>query len=111
MKYLMIAQTTPIEGRDDAFNDWYDSQHLKDVLSTPGFIAAERFKVASGEAPFKYYAFYEVEAEGVGEIWKAAAQMRDSMSTTEDLAQAGAFILAPIGDRVTGATFTSTSAD
>ncbi|MGW1785642.1 hypothetical protein ACWCQQ_42160 [Streptomyces sp. NPDC002143] len=106
MKYLMIAQTTPVEGRDAEFNAWYDGEHLKDVLATPGFVAAERFEVASGDAPFKYYAFYEVEADSVADIWAAAGHMRDTMSTTEDLGKSGAFILAPIGDRVTGSDLT-----
>ncbi|UIX29176.1 DUF4286 family protein [Streptomyces sp. GQFP] len=110
MRYLMIAQTTPVEGRDDEFNAWYDGEHLKDVLAIPGFVAAERFEVASGEAPFKYYAFYEVEAESIGEIWAAAGRMRDSMATTEALGKTGAFILSPLGSRVTGADFTNAPA-
>jgi hypothetical protein len=100
MKYLMIAQTTAKEGREKEFNDWYDNIHLAEVLSMPGFEAAQRFEVASGKAPFAFYSVYEVEAENHKEIWQRAGELDATMTRTDELGEAGAFILRPIGPRV-----------
>jgi hypothetical protein len=100
MKYLMIAQTTAKEGREQEFNDWYDNVHLAEVLALPGFQAAQRFGVASGKTPFKFYAAYEVEADNAREIWQRAGELDATMTHSDDLAEAGAFILEAIGGRV-----------
>lgn len=104
MKYFMIAQTTPVEGREKEFNDWYDNVHLAEVLELPGFEAAQRYEVASGKAPFAYYAVYTVEADDTKEIWQRAAALAKSMTTSEDLHESGAFILRPIGEKKEGWT-------
>ncbi|WP_265737807.1 SDR family oxidoreductase [Actinacidiphila oryziradicis] len=109
MRYLMIAQTTPLEGRDDEFNAWYNGEHLKDVLAVPGFVSAERFEVASGEAPFKYYAIYEVEAGTDAEIWAAVPPARDDVDDRGSR-RVRRVLLAPIGSRVTSADFTNAPA-
>jgi hypothetical protein len=33
---LVLALANRVEGRDAGFNDWYDNQHLADVLAVPG---------------------------------------------------------------------------
>jgi hypothetical protein len=63
-KYTLVVLTKPTEGNDAEFNRWYTEDHLKDVLNTPGFTAAQRFKfVTKGEtsASYPYLALYEVE--------------------------------------------------
>jgi hypothetical protein len=42
---LFIALTNPIEGEDDAFNKWYDAQHVPEVLDVPGVVAAQRYDI------------------------------------------------------------------
>jgi hypothetical protein len=51
-------------GREAEYNDWYDNQHLGDVLKVPGFVAAQRFKLArpQSDLPGPYLALYEIEA-------------------------------------------------
>jgi len=41
--YQMMAFTNPRPQQDVAFNEWYDRQHVPDVLRVPGFISAQRF--------------------------------------------------------------------
>jgi hypothetical protein len=43
---LMLVFTNPVEGQDDAFNEWYDSRHFVDVLNVPGVVAAQRYDLA-----------------------------------------------------------------
>ncbi len=63
---IMIVLTNATDGRDEEFNEWYDGQHLTDVLEHGPFSAAQRFRIADLEsgagAPFRYLAIYEVEA-------------------------------------------------
>jgi hypothetical protein len=44
-------------------NDWYDQEHLRQVVALPGFIRARRYRVA--DAPLKYLAWYETADETV----------------------------------------------
>jgi hypothetical protein len=99
MKYLMIAQTTPQEGREEEFDEWYDTVHLGEVLSLPGFVAAQRFKVVSGQSAFSRYAAYEVEADSPAEVWKIAAGLNAFMTPTDAMAEQGGFIVEAMGPR------------
>lgn len=66
-RYKMLVFTSAIEGREDEFNDWYQSRHLPDVTAVPGFQAAQRFTLAKvlskgGEAK-PYLSIYEIETD------------------------------------------------
>ena len=63
--YFVLTNAEP--GQDDAFNRWYSDRHIDDVLAVPGFIAAQRFRLAAASArqelPWRYLAIYEVVAD------------------------------------------------
>lgn len=48
---LFLVLTNPIAGEDDAFNKWYDTQHLPEVLDVPGVAAAQRYDIAEVKVP------------------------------------------------------------
>jgi len=48
---LFLVLTNPIDGEDDAFNKWYDTQHLPEVLDVPGVVAAQRYDIAEVKVP------------------------------------------------------------
>jgi hypothetical protein len=48
---LFIALTNPVEGEDDAFNKWYDAQHVPEVLDIPGVVAAQRDDITELSVP------------------------------------------------------------
>ncbi|MBM3676628.1 MAG: hypothetical protein FJW96_01905 [Actinobacteria bacterium] len=64
-KNLMVVFTNPVEGREDEFNDWYDNEHLADVVGGGPFARAQRFVLADVDhdvAPdYRYLALYEIE--------------------------------------------------
>jgi hypothetical protein len=69
-EYQLIAMTSPVKGREDEFNVWYNDIHLKDVLKVPGIKSARRFRnhkpaVVPGQPPHRYLAFYEVETDDI----------------------------------------------
>jgi hypothetical protein len=42
---ILAVQTEAIPGSDAAFNAWYDEVHVPEILRTPGFEAARRYRV------------------------------------------------------------------
>ncbi|MDA3630739.1 hypothetical protein OU415_35305 [Saccharopolyspora sp. WRP15-2] len=71
-RYKFVVFTKPIEGREAEYNEWYDDQHVPDVLNVPGFVAAQRFRLASdqrmpGPLEWEYLAIYEIETDDLKE--------------------------------------------
>ena len=64
---LMLVFSNPAEGKEDAFNAWYEGTHIPEMLGTPGVVAARRYEVAQPEGlpvpPQKYLAVYELEGD------------------------------------------------
>jgi hypothetical protein len=65
----MYVFTNPTAGQDAAFNDWYDQQHVPDVLNTPGS-GGQRFAMVDPEQrnPVKlprYLALFELRSGGL----------------------------------------------
>ncbi|KAI9002607.1 hypothetical protein DFJ74DRAFT_696333 [Hyaloraphidium curvatum] len=44
---LLAVLAKPVEGLEKEFAEWYDTVHLKDVISVPGFHSARRYKLVS----------------------------------------------------------------
>ena len=105
--YKLVVLTSPVTGKEDAYNDWYTNQHLADVLKVPGFSAAQRFKLLNnmaGEIKQPYLAIYEMDVDGP----EAASRAADALSTTEmyisdalDLQSVGCGVFEPCGERRT----------
>jgi hypothetical protein len=60
--YKLVVFSDALDNRDDEFNAWYDNIHLKDVLAVDGIVAAQRFKLKTGDK-WKYLALYELECD------------------------------------------------
>lgn len=65
--FRYVVLSNPVEGREDEYNRWYTEQHLPDVLRVPGFVAAQRFRVAGDASGLahRYLAIYEIESEDI----------------------------------------------
>lgn len=99
---LMLVFANPVAGQDDAFNEWYDSRHVADVLAVPGVVAGQRYDlapmvVAEGtelpadlpQQPHRYLALYELNRDP-NDVMKAfldrVADGQIALSETLDLA-------------------------
>ncbi|MCG3753953.1 DUF4286 family protein [Amycolatopsis sp. Poz14] len=51
--------------REARWNDWYDREHVPNLLSVPGFVSATRFKQLDLDG--HYLAWYEIESPRVFE--------------------------------------------
>jgi len=68
-RYKLVVMTTPIEGREQEYNDWYREVHLNDLLEVDGIKSAQRFRlsrvVAPAGKPLPYLAIYDVETDNI----------------------------------------------
>ena len=60
---LLMAWMDVDPPHEDAFNRWYNEEHIGRLLATPGFLSAARYVALRG-AP-KYLAMYELEDHNV----------------------------------------------
>ncbi len=108
-KYTFIVLTNPTAGKEAEFNEWYNGHHIPDVLNVPGFVCAQRFRLADiqmgGEhsKAFKYLALYEIDTEDLAGTLK---EMRARGGTAEMVLsdaidkKVGTFIFTPIAEKV-----------
>lgn len=65
--HVFMVVTTPPPGEEEAYGEWYEQHHMPDVLKVPGFVSAQRFRLAPGPGDdagvVKYLGLYEIEAE------------------------------------------------
>jgi hypothetical protein len=87
-RHKLVVLANAANGRDDELNDWYTNVHLADCLRVPGFVAAQRFKVAdfsSEGQTWKYLAIYDLDTDdapaALQELWRRAGP--DSVGTAE----------------------------
>lgn len=71
-KHLFVVFTNAKDGRDEEFNEWYDKQHVGDVLKVPGIVSCKRFELSEFQRPtphpYKYMAIYEIETDNLKEV-------------------------------------------
>jgi hypothetical protein len=115
-KHLFFALTNAAEGRDEDFNAWYDTYHLKEVVANcPGFVAGQRYKLnplqrtgqgAGRPSPWGYIAIYEIEGDDLPAIHEA---VKDFVKERGFTSHAGtldptheAWVYTPTGSEATG---------
>jgi hypothetical protein len=75
--YVYFVFANPAEGEEARFNQWYDEQHQRDVVSIPGFVSVQRFVI--NELPLykemevklpKYLAAYKIVTDDLDGVFK-----------------------------------------
>jgi hypothetical protein len=108
-KYTFVVLTNPVPGKEAEYNEWYNKQHIPDVLNIPGMVCAQRFRIAEDQPAVdqkthKYLALYEIETSDLPGVFKELAARRGSadmvMSESIDLKNASACVFTPVADRV-----------
>lgn len=106
-RHHFIVLSNPVAGREDDYNDWYDNEHLDDVLKVEGFVAAQRFRLApmnpAQESPYGYLAIYEVESDDLDAARAAIEAAAGGMHISGALDQEDlpAWYYSPITERKT----------
>ena len=113
-RYIMMAFTNPIPGKEDAYNEWYNSCHVPDLLTVPGLVAAQRYKAADVQPPdgfpgyqpmpYGYLNLVELETDNLldlkATLWDPATIARIRKSDAVDRDKVVCRIFAPFGPRV-----------
>lgn len=60
---IFLVYTDVDAQHEDEFNDWYNTEHLPELLAVPGILAAARYEAVKGGP--KYLAAYELESTDV----------------------------------------------
>ncbi len=108
-KHIFLVLSNAVDGKDDAYNDWYDNTHLGEVVQVPGFVGGQRFKLTGeptrGEASHKYMAIYEMDTDdpqgAIAALGAAIEGGEIQMSDAIDGETISASIFTPHGDHVT----------
>ena len=60
---LFVVKATIRKDREEAFNRWYNEEHVPQVLQWKGVVSARRYRAILGEDTYQYMAVYELVNE------------------------------------------------
>ena len=114
-KHVFMVLTNPVEGGDEVYNDWYTNRHIADVLTIPGVVAAQRFKLSDKQRmaaphPWQYLAIYEIETDDLDTVITALRERSggETMPLTPALAaERISWFFHPITERATASSVVS----
>lgn len=62
--WLLIVDANVEGAVEDAWNEWYDEEHLPEIVGCPGFIRAARYVSAEpSQSQPRYVTVYELESK------------------------------------------------
>ncbi|PXY33318.1 DUF4286 family protein [Prauserella endophytica] len=84
----LVIYSSALAGRDEEFNEWYDTVHLKEVLEIPGVTSGTRYRVRSaGRGPLpehRYATVYEIDGDPEAVLAEIFARSRDGRFQLSD---------------------------
>jgi hypothetical protein len=83
MQGLLVAMMNP-PADEDAFNAWYDEEHVPLRLGVPGFLSGRRYRAAEADGP-RYMAMYDLasvavlQSDGYQRLWREQSEDEKAM--------------------------------
>jgi hypothetical protein len=65
---LFVVKATITKDQEEAFNRWYNEEHIPLFLQFKGAVSARRYKAILGEDKYQYMAVYELQDEAT--FWR-----------------------------------------
>lgn len=104
----MLVFSNAVAGQDEAFNQWYETRHLADVVQVPGVVSGQRYELvpsalpggAEGDPSHRYLAVYELDddPEAVVAAFRArAASGAIGLDPSLDMASLSVAVWRPTG--------------
>lgn len=100
--YYYLVFSNPTEGQEAEYNRWYEAQHIPDVLSVPGFVSAERFRLNDVQmypgvkiAMPRYLVSYVIRSHDIDQVMKEVSRRL----------QSGATVISPAFDKKTSLSY------
>jgi hypothetical protein len=108
-KFKMIALTTPVPGKEDAYHEWYQKVHLPQLTSFDGIDSAQRYKLVAkmmGADDNQYLAVYDIETDDpaklLGAIGEASAAGKLTQTDASDMGTTYTALFQVYDELVTG---------
>jgi hypothetical protein len=76
-RHIMIVFSEPAPGRDDEYNQWYNEQHVVDMLTIPAVNRVRRYRAATADQAGQYLAIYELECDDPAEVAMGIAALAE----------------------------------
>lgn len=106
-KFKMIALTTPVPGKEEAFHDWYQNVHLPELCGIAGLTGGQRYKLVTrlmGSDDNQWLAIYDIECDDpmtfLGAMGEAATSGKLTQSDASDMGTTYTAFFSEYGDRV-----------
>jgi hypothetical protein len=97
-RHILVVHTSPVEGREIEYNQWYDNVHIPDVLTVESVVSARRFKAQPSvhdELPdLPYLAIYEIESESLSQAMETLREGAKTWVMSDALDQSGMYAFA-----------------
>lgn len=103
-RYKMLVLSRSSEDQEAEYNEWYQNTHIQQIVTLPGFVSAQRYKLAVDmlDGAWPYMAIYEIEADDVEAAYQALQSAAGDgsivMSPSLDLDTVYASIYEPFGE-------------
>jgi antibiotic biosynthesis monooxygenase (ABM) superfamily enzyme len=82
---LRMVHTSIDPARDAEFNEWYNTEHVHDVLRAPGAVSARRYRKLTGDSPHDYLAMYEFDSQASLDAFQVSAYRQQVWARHLDL--------------------------
>jgi len=87
-RYKLVVLSSPLEGREADYNDWYQNIHMRQVMAIPGFESGQRYRRSAAltqDEFFPYLAIYEIETDDIaGALAELRRRAGNGQVTTSD---------------------------
>ncbi|MBO0763600.1 MAG: DUF4286 family protein [Hyphomicrobiaceae bacterium] len=77
---IFVVRASVTKDKEDAFNTWYNTEHVPQVLQYNGAVSARRYKQILGEDKLEYMAVYEFASEAVFRRFMASDHLKTLIS-------------------------------
>lgn len=89
-QHVLVVFSNPVDGREADYNEWQDNIHVPEVLSIPGFVSAQRYKLS--DAQFlpsdtrpPYITLYQIETDDLESVYAEAGKRMQTLNFTDAL--------------------------
>jgi antibiotic biosynthesis monooxygenase (ABM) superfamily enzyme len=73
---VFVVRASIAKDREAAFNEWYNEEHVPQVLQYNGAVCARRYKQILGDDKFEYMAVYEFASEEIFHRFMASDHLK-----------------------------------
>jgi hypothetical protein len=102
-RYTIVVLSNPVDGREEEYNQWYDTVHIPELVALPGVRSARRLRLADDRyaaCDHRYLVVYECDFASPDEGWaifdQARAEGRSHSSDAMDTASTKAWFFEEI---------------